>query len=222
MNVFVLEDILKNEGNRAVFFSYYWSQWCPKTAWLQQNIFLCVQNKHIHTGLSKWWQFHFLVYCLFKMLVSIPVSFLSVLHHQLSELLVHLSVEVISQEEGPEAEERVHLLGLTDAEPLALCGSDRETCLAPGFETTTLQRRRVTHRWGCAAGTCGRRAAWIRSPSGARETGAGTWEETEECSRNYPSLRCLQTDSRSSCREQHPSSALKGKETPVGASWLPY
>ncbi len=38
MNVFVLntkEDILKNEGNRAVFFSYYWSQWCPKTAWLQ-------------------------------------------------------------------------------------------------------------------------------------------------------------------------------------------
>ncbi len=28
------EDILKNEGNRAVFVSYYWSQWCPKTAWL--------------------------------------------------------------------------------------------------------------------------------------------------------------------------------------------
>ncbi len=34
MNVFVLEDILKNEGHRAVFFSYYGSQWCPKTAWL--------------------------------------------------------------------------------------------------------------------------------------------------------------------------------------------
>ncbi len=42
--VFVLlntkEDILKNVGNRAVlghqyFFSYYGSQWCPKTAWLQ-------------------------------------------------------------------------------------------------------------------------------------------------------------------------------------------
>ncbi len=48
MNVFVLlntkEDILKNVGNRAVlghhwlpsyFFSYYGSQWCPKTAWIQ-------------------------------------------------------------------------------------------------------------------------------------------------------------------------------------------
>ncbi len=45
MNVFVLlttkEDILKNVGNRAVlghhwlFLSYYGSQWCPKTAWLQ-------------------------------------------------------------------------------------------------------------------------------------------------------------------------------------------
>ncbi len=48
MNVFVLlnteEDILKNVGNRAVLglhwlpyycFSYYGSQWCPKTAWLQ-------------------------------------------------------------------------------------------------------------------------------------------------------------------------------------------
>ncbi len=66
MNVFVLEDILKNEGNSSIF-SYYWSQWCPKTAWLQQNIFLCVQNKHIHTGLSKWWlTVHFCVHCLFK------------------------------------------------------------------------------------------------------------------------------------------------------------
>ncbi len=37
-----------------------------------QNIFVCVQNKHIHTGLiylrmSNWWQnFHFWVYCPFK------------------------------------------------------------------------------------------------------------------------------------------------------------
>ncbi len=37
------------------FFSYYGSQWSPKTAWLQtlQNIFLCVrQNKDIQTGLE--------------------------------------------------------------------------------------------------------------------------------------------------------------------------
>lgn len=49
-----------------------------------------------------------------------PVSFLSVLHHQLPELLIHLPVEVISQEERPEAEERVHLLRLADSEPLSL------------------------------------------------------------------------------------------------------
>ncbi len=32
-------------------FSYYGSQWCPKTARLQTFFFLCVQNKHIQTGL---------------------------------------------------------------------------------------------------------------------------------------------------------------------------
>ncbi len=49
MNVFVLntkEDILKNVGNRAVFL-------VPQNSLITnflQNIFLCVQNKHIHTG----------------------------------------------------------------------------------------------------------------------------------------------------------------------------
>ncbi len=63
------EDILKNEGNRAVFVSYYWSQWC-KTAWLQTffRISSFVFRTNIHTGLSKWWlTVHFWVYCLFKM-----------------------------------------------------------------------------------------------------------------------------------------------------------
>ncbi len=81
MNVFVLlntkEDILKNVGNRAVlvdfhrFFSYYGSQWCPKTAWLQTffkissfvfsrtETFIQVWN---YLRVSKWWQnFHFWV-----------------------------------------------------------------------------------------------------------------------------------------------------------------
>ncbi len=68
------EDILKNEGNRAVFFSYYGSQWCPKTAWLQTffrissfvfrtNTFIQVW---IYLRMSKWQNFHFWVYCLFK------------------------------------------------------------------------------------------------------------------------------------------------------------
>ncbi len=73
MNVFVLntkEDILKNERNRAVFFSYYWSQWCPKTAWLQTffkiSSFVFRTNTFIQVW-SKWWQnFHFWVYCPFK------------------------------------------------------------------------------------------------------------------------------------------------------------
>ncbi len=49
----------ENVGHTIDFhsiFSYYGSQWCPKTGWLQtllQNIFLCVrQNKDIHTGLE--------------------------------------------------------------------------------------------------------------------------------------------------------------------------
>ncbi len=83
MNVFVLntkEDILKNEGNRAVFFSYYWSQWCPKTAWLQTffrissfvfrtNTFIQVW---IYLRMIKWWQnLHFWVHCLFKLFIQI-------------------------------------------------------------------------------------------------------------------------------------------------------
>ncbi len=88
MNVFVLlntkEDILKNEGNRAVlghhwlpsyFFFYYGSQWCPKTAWLQTffrissfvfsrtNTFIQVWN---YLRLSKWHNFHFWVHYPFK------------------------------------------------------------------------------------------------------------------------------------------------------------
>ncbi len=57
MNVFVLntkEDILKNEGNRAVFLptmEVNGAQNSPITNFLW-NIFICVQNKHIHTGLD--------------------------------------------------------------------------------------------------------------------------------------------------------------------------
>ncbi len=53
MIVFVLnttEDILKIVGNSSVF-SYYVPQNSLITNFLQ-NIFLCVQNKHIHTGLD--------------------------------------------------------------------------------------------------------------------------------------------------------------------------
>ncbi len=91
-DVFVLlntkEDILKNEGNRAIlghhyYFSYNGSQWCPKTAWLQtyQNIFLCDrQNKEIHTGLellegdSMMTEFSFLVNYPFKVTGEAPVQ----------------------------------------------------------------------------------------------------------------------------------------------------
>lgn len=51
----------------------------------------------------------------------LPVSLLPILHSQLLELLIHFLVEVISEEEGPEPEERVHLLGLTNAQPFSLC-----------------------------------------------------------------------------------------------------
>ncbi len=89
MNVFVLqntkEDILKNVGNRAVLghhwlphylFSYYGSQWCPKTAWLQtffkiSSFVFCWTKKLIqvwsYLRVSKWWQiFRFWVNYPFK------------------------------------------------------------------------------------------------------------------------------------------------------------
>lgn len=49
-----------------------------------------------------------------------PVAFFGILQSQLLELLIHLLVEVISEEEGPEAEESVHLLRLADAQAFPL------------------------------------------------------------------------------------------------------
>ncbi len=59
------------------FFSYYGSQWCPKTAWLQKSFFkisssvFCRTKKFIqvwnYLRVSKWWQnFHFWVNYPFK------------------------------------------------------------------------------------------------------------------------------------------------------------
>ncbi len=84
MHFFVLlntkEDILKNVGTEqfwgtiyfhSIFFSYYGSQWCPKTAWLQTFFKIssfvfsrtkkCIQVWN-YLRVSKWWQnFHFWV-----------------------------------------------------------------------------------------------------------------------------------------------------------------
>lgn len=49
-----------------------------------------------------------------------PVVFFSVFHRALFELLVHLPVEVVPQEEGPEPEQSVHLLRLADPQPFPL------------------------------------------------------------------------------------------------------
>ena len=49
-----------------------------------------------------------------------PVAFFGILQSQLLELLIHLFVEVISEEEGPEAEESVHLLRLANAQAFPL------------------------------------------------------------------------------------------------------
>ncbi len=104
MNVFVLlntkEDILKNVGNSSsgepltsiVFFFYYGSQWCPKTAWLQiffkissfvfsrTKIFIQVWK---YLKVSKWWHnLHFWVNYTFKSTIynknSMCDSYLSV------------------------------------------------------------------------------------------------------------------------------------------------
>ncbi len=57
MNVFVLntkEDIMKNEGNSSIFLLLLKSMVSQNSLITNflQNIFLCVQNKHIHTGLD--------------------------------------------------------------------------------------------------------------------------------------------------------------------------
>lgn len=54
-----------------------------------------------------------------------PVVFFCVLQSRLFELLVHLSVEVVSEEERPESEERVHLLRLANPQPFPLCEKER-------------------------------------------------------------------------------------------------
>ena len=53
-------------------------------------------------------------------LEAVAVAGLGVLDGERAELLVHLAVEVLAQEERPEAEHRVHLLGVADAQLLAL------------------------------------------------------------------------------------------------------
>ncbi len=57
MNVFVLninEDILKKVCNQAVLenIDFYSRKKYRSVSLILQNIFLCVQNKHIHTGLE--------------------------------------------------------------------------------------------------------------------------------------------------------------------------
>lgn len=49
-----------------------------------------------------------------------PVAFFGILQSQLLEFLIHLFVEVISKEEGPEAEKSVHLLRLANAQAFSL------------------------------------------------------------------------------------------------------
>lgn len=49
-----------------------------------------------------------------------PVAFFGILQSKLLKLLIHLFVEVISEEEGPEAEESVHLLRLANAQAFPL------------------------------------------------------------------------------------------------------
>lgn len=138
-----------------------------------------------------------------------PVTFFPVLQRQLSELLVHLPVEVISQEERPEAEERVHFLRLADSQPLPFCGrsvgrSQKEPGQRKIWTPSCVQRRwsGETYRSGSAGGICGRRVAWSRSPSAARVTGAGTWGGTEACSRCFPWRGCPLTGWRWSWEEE--------------------
>lgn len=53
-----------------------------------------------------------------------PVVFFGIFHGALFELLVHLPVEVVPQEEGPEPEQGVHLLRLADAQPFPLWNTE--------------------------------------------------------------------------------------------------
>lgn len=55
-----------------------------------------------------------------QLLSTLPVVFFGIFHRKLFELLVHLPVEVIPQEEGPESEQRVHLLRLAGPQPFPL------------------------------------------------------------------------------------------------------
>ncbi len=113
MNVFVLlntkEDILKNVRNRAVlghhwlpyFFSYYGSQWCPKTDWLQTffriSSFVFGRTKKFiqvwnYLRVSKLWQnFHFWVnYPFNERCINIVSKFCE--HSLLAGLKTHINM----------------------------------------------------------------------------------------------------------------------------------
>lgn len=55
-----------------------------------------------------------------QLMSSSPVVFFGVFKRALFELLVHLPVEVVPQEERPEPEQSVHLLRLADPQPFPL------------------------------------------------------------------------------------------------------
>lgn len=49
-----------------------------------------------------------------------PVVVFGIFYSILFELLIHLPVEVVPEEEGPEPEQSVHLLRLADPQPFSL------------------------------------------------------------------------------------------------------
>lgn len=55
-----------------------------------------------------------------------PVIFFGIFKCKLFELLVHLSVEVVPEKEGPKPEQSVHLLRLADPQPFPLLGEEKQ------------------------------------------------------------------------------------------------
>jgi len=85
---------------------------------------------------------------------SWPVIFFGVFHCKLFELLIHLPVEVVSEEEGPEPKQSVHLLRQANPQPFPLCREKNPIMLIIHRRPIRRHFFFFVKHWGCRAEGC--------------------------------------------------------------------
>lgn len=74
---------------------------------------------------------------------SIPISSPRVLSSELSKLVIHAPIEMLSQKEGPEAKQRIHLLRLAHAQSFPIFQTFRAVLVVDHLLEVVLLQQRV-------------------------------------------------------------------------------